>query len=536
MASGKPCDVHFPLRPENSNTSFMQDLMVDHVLSEMEREDFVFIDSWQDYSEQSHDKKVVHTQFNNLLNEEYDPVMSLKTLNECPHHDFIDQSTFLQTIRGYINHKVISVNRVNSHDNKSKLYHQMIKTGMCMNCICKFILKTNALNAIFTRWKQNTQFRSLTLKRFRFEFTNTNILITSNAWFIRAMLHKSNMHCLLKIFKLFFITYLKETNLKEWIIKNKMNVSETFKAWRLPHSEHMHDFAITKNEINICHGLEHSLCSLSSTIINILPLLQLHHIKYLFVENQELKDIANIINSFLRQYCNLDHIKLYSEHPDQFDAFDERNKKEYKQWKKRVSTDKKFAKNWPLKDYKGEPIWIGTKYNLSLDEVWEKVIERQHPFLKRIMFIISSLYQHFYFGRLKLKKLRKEEGGIFDVKLYNKIKIQKKRFDQLSFKDQPMTDYIYAWTQPVTPEYYVWNLIRCHLQCIKANKYFRIEYKQRLCCVACHKQQNKWPQNKLKICKGCKYVTYCSRKCQKYDWVRNRHREICADLGKCFNC
>lgn len=31
----------------------------------------------------------------------------------------------------------------------------------------------------------------------------------------------------------------------------------------------------------------------------------------------------------------------------------------------------------------------------------------------------------------------------------------------------------------------------------------------------------------LRICKGCKFMTYCSRRCQKIDWKRYNHRSIC---------
>ena len=33
-------------------------------------------------------------------------------------------------------------------------------------------------------------------------------------------------------------------------------------------------------------------------------------------------------------------------------------------------------------------------------------------------------------------------------------------------------------------------------------------------------------QSNLNVCKGCKSVYYCDRKCQKYDWTQN-HRNEC---------
>ena len=39
-------------------------------------------------------------------------------------------------------------------------------------------------------------------------------------------------------------------------------------------------------------------------------------------------------------------------------------------------------------------------------------------------------------------------------------------------------------------------------------------------------KKNKWYK-----CKGCKINYYCSGKCQKIDWSRGKHREICNKLG-----
>ena len=36
----------------------------------------------------------------------------------------------------------------------------------------------------------------------------------------------------------------------------------------------------------------------------------------------------------------------------------------------------------------------------------------------------------------------------------------------------------------------------------------------------------------MKKCSKCKSVYYCSRKCQKYDWVRNGHKDECTLNGK----
>ena len=44
------------------------------------------------------------------------------------------------------------------------------------------------------------------------------------------------------------------------------------------------------------------------------------------------------------------------------------------------------------------------------------------------------------------------------------------------------------------------------------------------CCRNCHKIDCK-----LRTCKNCRYVLYCSRKCQKNDW--NQHKLKCKTQG-----
>ena len=105
------------------------------------------------------------------------------------------------------------------------------------------------------------------------------------------------------------MTYLKDTNLKELIIDNKYNKTYPTQIVSLQDSENNFDFAITNNKINICHGFEHSLCSLLTLICHLLPLLKLYHIKHLFIDHKEMKKIVYIIDAFLKQYCNLPHIR-----------------------------------------------------------------------------------------------------------------------------------------------------------------------------------------------------------------------------------
>ena len=64
---------------------------------------------------------------------------------------------------------------------------------------------------------------------------------------------------------------------------------------------------------------------------------------------------------------------------------------------------------------------------------------------------------------------------------------------------------------------------------------FKDIYMMTLFCAACHKTQSNWPNEKLKVCKGCQLVYYCCKKCQKYDWIRNEHRTICSSLSKLYS-
>ena len=56
-----------------------------------------------------------------------------------------------------------------------------------------------------------------------------------------------------------------------------------------------------------------------------------------------------------------------------------------------------------------------------------------------------------------------------------------------------------------------------------------------ICCEVCGRENQKIKDKKykrgwrwkLKLCKGCGLVYYCSRKCQKIDWNKRNHRRIC---------
>merc|ERR1712173_185023 len=45
--------------------------------------------------------------------------------------------------------------------------------------------------------------------------------------------------------------------------------------------------------------------------------------------------------------------------------------------------------------------------------------------------------------------------------------------------------------------------------------------------IGCNVQRN---DKELRICKGCRAVRYCSKKCQKVDWKKNNHKRICREF------
>ena len=52
----------------------------------------------------------------------------------------------------------------------------------------------------------------------------------------------------------------------------------------------------------------------------------------------------------------------------------------------------------------------------------------------------------------------------------------------------------------------------------------------------CAKKRKK-PSNKAdhKLCGQCRFVFYCSKKCQKNDWNIGSHKKYCKRLQKCWN-
>ena len=77
---------------------------------------------------------------------------------------------------------------------------------------------------------------------------------------------------------------------------------------------------------------------------------------------------------------------------------------------------------------------------------------------------------------------------------------------------------------------YILKTIHCGYN-NKRHSILRNKYHQRIKCgnLFCN-QNNK--HNEWKKCARCKVIYYCSKKCQKYDWNKLKHRNICDMIIK----
>eukprot|EP01084_Bolivina_argentea_P207596 354156_1 len=83
---------------------------------EIQRDDFTIIQTWDDYSKESHNDNAIHQQFHNLLMLSCAPITKQKSIQSCPHHHFKDEQTFLRLIFDYILNKPKAVQELNTHD------------------------------------------------------------------------------------------------------------------------------------------------------------------------------------------------------------------------------------------------------------------------------------------------------------------------------------------------------------------------------------------------------------------------------------
>ena len=212
------------------------------------------IRTWDDYSNQLQVDKCVYKAFQPLMS-----IPITKPRQQCGHIQFEQHphSSMAQLIEHFM---------LNDCSVGNTLFlESQLKTAewkLCAQCIHKLLINTNGLNNTYSKWVTNAQI-SL---RYRAEFFYTNIIVNTEPLLIKALLDQRNIACLSKIFKLFFITYLK-TNLKQFIA----NSNEIVKEDRVPHSFAADSlpkcFAIKGQHINACFGFEHAFAKISTTII-----------------------------------------------------------------------------------------------------------------------------------------------------------------------------------------------------------------------------------------------------------------------------
>ena len=333
------------------------------------------IQTWKEYSTESHGGNGVDLQFKTLLNEMHEWHAELLPTAKCAHNHFENQAQFMNILRGYVRNEPESLRIVSKHRNNHSADYA-ITVGLCIDCIHQFILETKGLNDIFDQWPMR-----MYTKLWRSEFNNSNIIMIKQAIFLKCILLRSNMRCLSSIFETFFIYYLKETNLNQHILGHRYRYQTNRRVysannWRQNAQSDSYNFSIADPAINICHGLEHSICSLSESVYELVPFLKLHHIQHLFIDGP-LRDIASIFDGFLEQYLQLPHLEIFLK-SQSFEyhrsKVAEENKRKYEEWKKRISTDILFAKYWPHRAKNGEPVLI-TKQDHSVDYIIQHFYE-----------------------------------------------------------------------------------------------------------------------------------------------------------------
>merc|ERR1711971_1206248 len=148
-------------------------------------------------------------------------------------------------------------------------------------------------------------------------------------------------------------------------------------------------------------------------------------------------------------------------------------------------------------------------------------------FLQRVMFIISSLYQHFVVGYLKLKKMLKREA---EYARMQKLKQLRRAMKQHMPNQNSLQSFAHSLRNPKSPKRimlpnprHIWYLSDAFVHCVPSNKQFRLANRQKLQCGGCNKPQSSFSDAKLRVCQRCRLSFYCSSRCQKYDWKANKH-------------
>eukprot|EP01084_Bolivina_argentea_P114246 203439_1 len=157
------------------------------------------VSNWKQYSQQSFNENAIQSQFENLLNSADTIMHETKEFNKCPHNYFDNQQQFLEILWKYIINNKEAIWTVKQYNVQSDTITNPIKTGICMNCIQKFIIKTNGLRNIFINWQNNVNNDI----KFRQEFHLTNIMTIKQTIFLKWLLFPKNIQSLTQIFNYF---------------------------------------------------------------------------------------------------------------------------------------------------------------------------------------------------------------------------------------------------------------------------------------------------------------------------------------------
>eukprot|EP01084_Bolivina_argentea_P049848 91678_1 len=470
----------------------------------------ICITSWKQYSNWSHgiseEEFDIKDQFLNLLNiaDRIESETKHAEPTQCAHNMqcFEDQESFLAILNGYI-HAVPSnvqvVKRLEivlSHKSYPHNIHP-IKSGICIQCIQKFIVRNNGLNDIFEIWQENIcDYRQF---EWRSEFNNTNIILLNQPIFLKCILLPSNMKCLKTIFDLFFVSFLQNINLNSLVSKDEANQY-------LEDNPTLLGGLYMNSNINTMHRIEHSLSSLSSTIKALIPFLKLYHIRHLFIENKAISSVAIIFDKFMQQYVKMPHIKL---HRSPIDTLPGSHKKQFEKWRKKMKTDKVFANMF-------------------------KHFNSNHVIIQRLIEIFAMLYKKFRHYHRKLRAVKNEK----DKKLLQEIRMQRITFAYLMYnKQQKINTKLKYFKQAhqISMTDHLWMLAAAILPYINSNKVILTKHNCNIYCANCNKQQTN-DTKRFKICSDCQITYYCRKKCQKYDWNKNRHKIICKQLVESIDC
>ena len=160
-------------------------------------------------------------------------------------------------------------------------------------------------------------------------------------------------------------------------------------------------------------------------------------------------------------------------------------------------------------------------YNSFMDEISSKLFKKQHLFEKKdYNFCAGTLVSFNYAFSIRIRKVFDLKNDEWEIKRW----VQSTNRLKLVDSDQLMK-HLWGFYHQIDRENKTdWEM----------TLYYRGElrnmYKANLRCCRCSKIQIDHGLS-FKLCKKCKMVVYCSRRCQKSDWKRG-HRHKCKEFRK----